>query len=427
MNNTSKPSVLFVCTGNAGRSQMAQAMFRELVEDRAQVESAGVDPWPHLHPTMVKLMRERGISLEGQHPKPVSSVADRPFDLVVTIGDPARALLPKPAFSAAYWMHWDIGDPADADGTPDSESVFRSTASRIERRLPELRARIERLGRPSGYGGGPGIGTGLWAAERFLPSVHLPLIGEAGFRAIELNLYAGRDHFDGGDPSAVRELCEVTDDLGLLVWSVHAPDLGSIAARDPEERRRAADGIRRSLDVADQLGAKVVVSHAMLFGPFVEDPEGCEERIAAFLEDFADEVEPHPAQIAFENGELDPPATWTVNILRRLDDASRAAYGFVLDTGHANMAGDLEEIKAHLRDHLISLHLNDNDGGGDQHLIPGEGSLDWAAVRQLLRTSGYRGVLMYEIAGRGPDRVQQLNTVMRAHKKHLERPGAFPP
>lgn len=413
-------NILFVCTGNAGRSQMAQAMFRELVGDRAQVESAGVDPWPHLHPMIVKLMQERGTSLEGQYPKPVSSVADQPFDLVVTIGDPARALLPKRAFSAAYWMHWNIGDPADADGTSDSESVFRSTAARIEQRLPELRTQLERLGQPSEYAGQPGVATGLWAAERFRPSEHLPLIREAGFRAIELNLYAGPGHFDGDDLSAVRELRTVAADLGLLVWSVHAPDLGNITAQDPGERQLAADGIRRSLDVADQLGAKIVVTHAMLFGPFEEDPEGCEERIAAFLEDFTHEVEPHPAQIAFENGEFDPPGTWAVNILRRLDRASRPAYGFVLDTGHANIAGDLREIETHLNDHLISLHLNDNDGGGDQHLMPGEGSLDWAAVRQLLRTSGYRGVLLYEVAGRLPDRAEQLNVLMRTHKKHVE-------
>lgn len=417
--NDSKPSVLFVCTGNAGRSQMAQAMFRELVGEAIHIESAGVDPWSRLHPMMVRLMRKRGVSLDGHYPKPVSSVADQPFDFVVTIGDPARALLPKSAFSAAYWMHWDIGDPADADGTPDSGTVFRSTASRIERRLPELRARIERLGRPSVYAGGPGIGTGLWAAERFVPSDHLPLVKEAGFRAIELNLYAGRDHFDGEDPSAMRTLREVADDLGLLIWSVHSPDLGSIAAHDAGERVRQADVLRRCLDVAEQLGAKVVVSHALLFGPFEEDPEVCEERIAAFLADFTDETEPHPAQIAFENGELDPPATWAVNILRRLDDASRPAYGFVLDTGHANLAGDLADIAAHLRDHLISLHLNDNDGRGDQHLMPGEGSLDWAAVHRVLRTSGYRGVLMYEIAGRGPDRAEQLNAVMRAHRKYV--------
>ena len=133
------PAVLFVCTGNAGRSQMAQALFRGLMEGTVDVESAGVEPWPHLHPMAVKVMEQRSISLEGHYPKPVATVQERKFDCVVTIGDPARAQLPKVAFSAAYWMHWDVSDPADADGTPDSEAVFQATMEAIEKRLPELK------------------------------------------------------------------------------------------------------------------------------------------------------------------------------------------------------------------------------------------------------------------------------------------------
>ena len=121
-------SVLFVCTGNAGRSQMAQALFRSRAGEGLHVASAGVQPWPHLHPMAVKLLTERGLSVQGLYPKPVSAVAGQGFDMVVTIGDPARALLPKARFSDAYWAHWPIDDPADADGTPDSEEVFRATA-----------------------------------------------------------------------------------------------------------------------------------------------------------------------------------------------------------------------------------------------------------------------------------------------------------
>ena len=151
--NKSDPSVLFVCTGNAGRSQMAQALFRKLAGGEAEVESAGVAPWDRLHPMAVKVMGARGIGLDGHRPKSVSSVADRGFDCVVTIGGPARARLPKEPFSSAFWMHWDIADPADADGTPDSEAAFRKASAAIEARLPQvnelhterLRARIGEL------------------------------------------------------------------------------------------------------------------------------------------------------------------------------------------------------------------------------------------------------------------------------------------
>ena len=143
--NCEKPSILFVCTGNAGRSQMAQAMLRRLVGDEVEIESAGVEPWDHLHPMAVRLMAERGISLDGHYPKSAESVADRAFDVVVTIGDPARAKLPERLRSTGEWIHWDISDPADADDTPDSEAVFSRTAEAIEKKLPELTERLSRI------------------------------------------------------------------------------------------------------------------------------------------------------------------------------------------------------------------------------------------------------------------------------------------
>jgi sugar phosphate isomerase/epimerase/protein-tyrosine-phosphatase len=398
---------------------MAQALFRELAGGAVTVESAGVDPWDDLHPMAVRLMKERGICVDGQFPKPLSSVLKRPFDFVVTIGNPARMLLPKGEFSSAYWMHWDTGDPADADGTSESETVFRSVLAAIEERLPALRRRTASYRRLSEYAGQPGISTHVWASQRFVPSDHLPLVREAGFRAIELNLYHGRDHFDWDDPSAVRALREVADDLGILVWSIHTPDLGSIAAPEASERQRQTDVIRACLELADLLGARAIVSHALLLVPFEDDPEGCEDRIAAFLADFEGEAEASPAQIAFENGFQDTQPS-TVSILRRLGGMSRAAYGFALDSGHANIAGDLTDIEEHILDHLVSLHLNDNSGRGkDQHLPPGEGVSDWTQVDRILRASGFRGVMMHEVQSYERDPIDTLRLTMDGHRRYL--------
>jgi arsenate reductase len=131
-------SVLFVCTGNAGRSQMAQTMFRELAGGKVSVESAGVEPWDHLHPLAVRTMSERGFDLSTNYPKPVSAVAHREYDLIVTIGDAAKAKLPPEAVKDALLIHWDISDPAGADGMAGTETVFRSTADDIASRLSGL-------------------------------------------------------------------------------------------------------------------------------------------------------------------------------------------------------------------------------------------------------------------------------------------------
>ena len=415
------PSVLFVCTGNAGRSQMAQALFRERMGDRVRILSAGVDPWDHLHPMAMKLMFERGVSLAGHHPKSVSALADQDVDLVVTIGDPARALLPKIRFSCSHWMHWDIKDPADADGTPDSESVFRFTADAIEKRLPALEALVLAMLPLSRFAGCLGIGTGLWSAERFTPSTHLPLIKECGFQAIELNLYKGRSHFDWDDPSAVADLRRVADDLGMVVWSIHSPDLTSIADPDVSKRQTQVDILKHCLDLAAELGAKAVPSHALLVGPLKEDPTGSDARLTDVLTELTEYGEQSPAQIAFENagfpaGEM----ASATKILERLGRHSRAAYGFVLDTGHANIDGDLKDIQDHIGDHLISLHLNDNDGKGDSHLAPGEGNVDWATVARILKDGEFQGVVMYEIEPGESSAEERMQATLHGYKEHLE-------
>jgi ArsR family transcriptional regulator, arsenate/arsenite/antimonite-responsive transcriptional repressor / arsenate reductase (thioredoxin) len=142
-----KTRILFVCTGNAGRSQIAQALFSRMAGADAAVLSAGVDPWPHLHPVAVRLLRERGIDTTDLHPKHVKSFANTPMDWVVTLGDRARAETPRMGGNPTR-LHWDIADPADADGTGREEAVFRQTMAAIEERLSRLLEAVRRWPAP---------------------------------------------------------------------------------------------------------------------------------------------------------------------------------------------------------------------------------------------------------------------------------------
>jgi sugar phosphate isomerase/epimerase len=103
--------------------------------------------------------------------------------------------------------------------------------------------------------------------------------------------------------------------------------------------------------------------------------------------------------------------------LGHIREHSRAAFGFVLDTGHANLAGDLTEIVEHIGDRLISLHLNDNDGQNDRHLPPGDGSVDWKCVAQLLATLRYTGCVLHELMPNGREPRDLLRTAMERHRK----------
>lgn len=131
------PRTLFVCTNNAGRSQMAQAMFTCLAKGEVEVKSAGVDPWSDIHPMARKLMAERGETMVGYAPEHVDVYRETAFDWVVTIGDVALAQCGDVAGNPRR-IHWDLGDPAVGDGTDQSEAIFRNTLARIEERLPDL-------------------------------------------------------------------------------------------------------------------------------------------------------------------------------------------------------------------------------------------------------------------------------------------------
>ena len=137
--------VLFVCTHNSARSQMAEAFLRELGGDRFEVESAGTEPG-RLHPMAIQAMAESGIDISLQESKSVERFIDDAFDLVVTVCDEASEACPYFP-NARRRIHWSFPDPSRATGTDEERfAVFLQTREaireRIERELvaPAMRA-----------------------------------------------------------------------------------------------------------------------------------------------------------------------------------------------------------------------------------------------------------------------------------------------
>ena len=133
----SKHTVLFLCTGNSARSQMAEGLLRELGGEGFDVESAGTAP-AGLNPLATEVMREIGIDLSGQRSKSVADFLGKRFDHVITVCD--RAKESCPIFpGAAKMLHWSFDDPAAAEGTEkERKLVFRRVRD-------EIRHRIERF------------------------------------------------------------------------------------------------------------------------------------------------------------------------------------------------------------------------------------------------------------------------------------------
>jgi protein-tyrosine-phosphatase len=133
--------VLFTCTGNSARSQIAEALAEHLGEGRIEAFSAGSHPKP-LHPNAVRVMREHGIDPMGRRPKSLSQFADRRFDFVVTLCDRVREICPEFPGEPGR-IHWSIPDPA-RDGASDEETypAFRRTAAELAARMPFLFAQV---------------------------------------------------------------------------------------------------------------------------------------------------------------------------------------------------------------------------------------------------------------------------------------------
>jgi arsenate reductase len=144
--------VLFVCTGNSARSQMAEAVLRELGGDRFEVFSAGTHP-RGVHPMTLQVLAEAGVSAAGLRSKSVTEFLDQRFDLVVTVCDRAREACPVFP-SAGEQVHWGFDDPAEVEGTEEQRlEAFRRVLGEITMRLRaylELSARSRRGA--SGFG-----------------------------------------------------------------------------------------------------------------------------------------------------------------------------------------------------------------------------------------------------------------------------------
>jgi arsenate reductase len=125
--------ILFLCTGNSARSQMAEGLARALGGDNVEVWSAGITP-RGVHPLAVRAMAERNIDISKQSSKDLSAVPADP-DVVVTLCDDAADRCP--AFPGRVErVHWSLPDPAAVPGSEDERlAAFRRVRSGVESRL----------------------------------------------------------------------------------------------------------------------------------------------------------------------------------------------------------------------------------------------------------------------------------------------------
>jgi arsenate reductase len=131
--NETKPTVLFVCVHNAGRSQMAAGYMRKLSNGRVDVLSAGSEPKDQINPVAVQAMAEEGIDIANYVPKILTTEAVRDSDVVITMGCGDTC----PIFPGKRYEDWELTDPAGKDIT-----VVRQVRDDIKGRIQQLLSEI---------------------------------------------------------------------------------------------------------------------------------------------------------------------------------------------------------------------------------------------------------------------------------------------
>jgi arsenate reductase (thioredoxin) len=128
-----KPSVLFVCVHNAGRSQMAAGWLRHLAGDRVEVRSAGSAPAEHINPVAVEAMAEVGIDIAGQLPKKLDYDTAYATDVIITMGCGDAC----PVFPGKRYEDWKLDDPA-GQGIEAVRPIRDEIRQRVEQLVGEL-------------------------------------------------------------------------------------------------------------------------------------------------------------------------------------------------------------------------------------------------------------------------------------------------
>lgn len=133
-----KQRILFLCTGNSARSQMAEAFVRKYAEDRFEAHSAGLEP-KELNPLTVKVMDEIGIDVSGQTSKGVDTYLGKlHFHYLVTVCDDADRNCPTVWPGVNERMHWSFQDPAAVGGTEEEKlAKFREVRDLIEKKIKD--------------------------------------------------------------------------------------------------------------------------------------------------------------------------------------------------------------------------------------------------------------------------------------------------
>jgi sugar phosphate isomerase/epimerase len=259
--------------------------------------------------------------------------------------------------------------------------------------------------------------------------VHTPLgagllaeISRAEIDAIEV--FSAPSHFNYRDEQKVRELADALGEYHLQLHSLHSPterDLAPgresgvpISISDTERIRRldAVDEVKRALDVAERIPFRYLIQH-IGHGRDSGDPRKLDAAFTS-LEILSVFAKARGVTIALENtpNEIGAPAS----LQHFLIDTHLHDLRLCLDTGHAHMDTTVAVAFDVMRDRLVASHIHDNHGEKDEHLLPYEGTIDWAAALGAFASAPQPVAMVLELKAQ-PDGTPTLDQIRAAFDK----------
>ena len=233
-----------------------------------------------------------------------------------------------------------------------------------------------------------------------------------------IEIFGSRGHFNYSDRQHVREIANWFRSTGTTFHSMHAPMHGddefgrtgapplNIAALEKRDRIAAMDEIKRAIEVAEHAPFRFLVQHVGVGG---ESSSGQKiEAAMTSLEHLRAFAKPLGVQVVVENipNDLSTPE----GLVELLHTAHFTDVGVCLDVGHAHMAPGVIHAFETLKDLIRTTHIHDNHGERDEHLWPGNGTIEWKETIESLRSSPHVPALVLEIEGVDDENVPEKMT-----------------
>lgn len=246
------------------------------------------------------------------------------------------------------------------------------------------------------------LSTHLFVRHR-LTTVWLDRVWDAGFPAVEI--FCARQHIDYRDKAQITELGHWFRDSQLKLNSLHSPMYTDemwgrsgphaiIDITEPVKGKRMGmvDEVKRAIEIAETVPFRYLIQHLGVSGQ--EFDERRIESAFSSLEEIKVFAGQRGVEVLLENT---PNGLASAERLNAFLAETHLNLGYCFDIGHAHMTGHLQHEFELMKQRIRSTHIHDNDGKEDQHLFPGEGTIDWVRAMQLLFPNEHQYPLMLEL------------------------------